>query len=320
MICCLIYLAIFAAFLYGFTRLDSNPLLAFYERFFPNKEKLRGKKVWVVGASTGIGEELAYQLAELNCKLILTSTTESKLQEVKENCLKRSKNNLKSDDILVLAYDISDFKRNDDAFKQIIDKFGDIDMLVSNAARIHGSKIADDDFEQHKKIFDVNFFSHLFISKLVVRNWLQNKTSDQKLEKYILVTSSIASYVQFPFTSSYSGSKKALDGYFRDLSMQHQKDGIAVSICLPGPVKSNLTKNRLPSKYQTNMDNLKRMETSRCSSLMLVSMANKLHESWITFGGYLLVTYLYEVFSYQMCWLIRNLGLVRIIEKNIFKE
>lgn len=53
MICCILSLIIFAALTYGFFKLDANPLLAFYERFFPNKHRLRNKTVWIVGASTG---------------------------------------------------------------------------------------------------------------------------------------------------------------------------------------------------------------------------------------------------------------------------
>ena len=53
MILCILSLIIFVALAYGFMKLDCNPLLAFYERFFPNKDKLRGKTVWVIGASTG---------------------------------------------------------------------------------------------------------------------------------------------------------------------------------------------------------------------------------------------------------------------------
>lgn len=53
MICCILSLIIFAALTYGFFKLDCNPLLAFYERFFPNKDKLRNKTVWLVGASSG---------------------------------------------------------------------------------------------------------------------------------------------------------------------------------------------------------------------------------------------------------------------------
>lgn len=75
----------------------------------------------------GIGEELAYQLSALDCKLILTSTTKSKLETVKENCLKISAN-LKPENILVLAYDITDLKQNKIAMQQVIDKFGDVDV------------------------------------------------------------------------------------------------------------------------------------------------------------------------------------------------
>ena len=57
MICCILSLIIFAALAYGFSKLDANPLLAFYERFFPNKDKLRNKIVWVVGASTGTSDD-----------------------------------------------------------------------------------------------------------------------------------------------------------------------------------------------------------------------------------------------------------------------
>ena len=135
----------------------------------------------------GIGEELAYQLAELNCRLILTSTTESKLQEVKQNCLKRSKGNLKSDDVLVSAYDISDFKQNETAFKQIIDKFGKLDVLVCNAARVMISNIVDDDVELQRKIFDINFFSHMQLSKIAVRHWVSTKSKGKLYVHLILI-------------------------------------------------------------------------------------------------------------------------------------
>lgn len=70
---------------YLFWKLDCNPLLAFYVKFFPNTEKLRNKTVWIIGSSSGIGESLAYEFAALNCRLILTSTTISKLNAVKVN-------------------------------------------------------------------------------------------------------------------------------------------------------------------------------------------------------------------------------------------
>ena len=163
----------------------------------------------------GIGEELAYQLSELNCKLILTSTSEGKLEKVKEECLKRSQNGLKEDDILVLAYDISDFKQSENAFQKILDRFGRIDILIPNAARGYLVEAAADDFASAQKLFAINYFAHLKITKLVLNHWLSNKLKGQ-----ILVTSALAAIVDFiPFASQYTASKKMLNCFFRWLNL-----------------------------------------------------------------------------------------------------
>lgn len=119
----------------------------------------------MVGASSGIGAELAYQLAKLNCKLILTSTTESKLETVKAECLKRSKG-LQPDDILTLAYDITEYQKNDVALKTIVEKFGRIDVLCQNAGKGHLSAAQDDDFKAIQKLFDLNYLSAVYLGKI----------------------------------------------------------------------------------------------------------------------------------------------------------
>lgn len=51
------------------------------------ESKLRGKVVWITGASSGIGEELAYQLAALGARLVLSARRENELERVKRSCL-----------------------------------------------------------------------------------------------------------------------------------------------------------------------------------------------------------------------------------------
>lgn len=58
----------------------------FYEIFVP--ESLRNQVVWIVGASSGIGENLAYSLADAGCKLILSARRTDLLEKVKTNCLR----------------------------------------------------------------------------------------------------------------------------------------------------------------------------------------------------------------------------------------
>ena len=66
---------------------DCDAVLHFYERFAkPPDKRLRGKVIWITGASSGIGEHLAYKLTEFGCKLVLSARRKDELDRVKNQC------------------------------------------------------------------------------------------------------------------------------------------------------------------------------------------------------------------------------------------
>lgn len=69
---------------YKYFKIDLT--LKIYEIFGKNVEQLKGKVVWITGASSGIGEHLAYELARVGCKLVLSARRQQELERVKRKC------------------------------------------------------------------------------------------------------------------------------------------------------------------------------------------------------------------------------------------
>jgi len=191
------------------------------------------KVVWITGASSGIGEALAYNFAKHKVKLVLSARRLDELERVKAAC------HLPGSDVLVLPMDVSDHAGFDIAAKKVVEHFGQIDILVNNAGLSHWSKIKDTGMDVIKTILNVNFYGAAGLTKAVLPYMLEKKKGN------IVVISSILGHIVTPKQGAYNASKHALMGFFDTLRAETSGDGIKVLLVCPGFVRTNVAKNSL---------------------------------------------------------------------------
>ncbi|RZA11707.1 MAG: SDR family NAD(P)-dependent oxidoreductase, partial [Proteobacteria bacterium] len=120
-----------------------------------------GKKIWITGASSGIGEALAVQLAAHGAKLILSSRNEAELQRVKSLCTGGGHQ--------VIPLDLMDYRRLEVTAAGIWDQFGPIDILINNAGISQRYLALESSLELDEKIMAVNFFGTIAITRPILK-------------------------------------------------------------------------------------------------------------------------------------------------------
>ena len=192
---------------------------------------IENKIVWITGASGGIGEGLAYALAQKNCKLILSARNEENLNRVKNNC--------KTQFVEILPLDLIEFDQASTHVEKAISFFGKIDILINNGGISQRSLLAETAFEVDKKLIEVDYLGTVALTKAVLPHFMKNKAGT-----FVTITSLMGKFGS-PYRSGYCGAKHALHGFFDVLRMEHQKDNIQVTLICPGFIQTNVAKNAL---------------------------------------------------------------------------
>ncbi len=194
---------------------------------------LKGKTIWITGASSGIGEACAYIFAQEKAHLILTGTRVEKLKEVQAACIRLGTQ------CKILPYDLSDLEHIDELTDKAITAFGNIDVAFLNAGISQRSRALDTAYAVDEKIMDVNFFAPIKITKRLLPEMIENGGGT------IAVTSSISGKFGFPLRSAYASSKFALYGFFETIHAEYYSQNIRVVMVCPGRVKTNISFNAL---------------------------------------------------------------------------
>ncbi len=227
----------------------------------------KDKVCWVTGASSGIGEGIVKQLASEGAIVVLSSRRREELERVQKQAGLNDKNSL------IVEMDLSESETFQQCYSEIIKVYKKVDILFNNGGISQRSLVKDTELSTYKKIFDVNFFGNIALTKTVLQDMINNKSGS------IVVISSIVGKVATQLRSGYSASKHALHGFYDSLRLEVADDNIHILTVLPGFINTNVSLNALTGngeKYNKMDDALSEgMSVEECSYRILEAIENK---------------------------------------------
>ncbi|KFP25709.1 Hydroxysteroid 11-beta-dehydrogenase 1-like [Colius striatus] len=177
-----------------------------------NPESLSGARVLLTGASAGIGEQMAYHYARFGAEIVLTARREAVLQKVRTS-----------------LYEGRHSPKNNHHEELAVSMRRGLDYLVLNHIGLTRFQMWAGDVEYTRWLMQVNFFSYVSLATAALPTLEKNTGS-------LVVVSSLTGKVPTPFTTSYSATKFALDGFFTSLRHEliMQKRNVSVTLCILG--------------------------------------------------------------------------------------
>ncbi len=197
-------------------------------------KSLKGKFVFITGASSGIGKSCAYAFAKEGANLIINARRKNLIDEIAEDIRKKF-------GVKVHAYKLDITKREDviNSVKTLPNEFKNIDILINNAGLARGfNKIYEDDPAGWEEVIDTNVKGLLYSTHAVLPIMLERKSG------HIINIGSIAGREAYPKGAVYCASKHAVDAITRSLRMDTIDKNILVSTIDAGLVETNFSRIR----------------------------------------------------------------------------
>ena len=195
---------------------------------------LKNKNIIVTGASGGIGNSIIQKLNEQEANILATGTKIEKLKKLKE----------KFSNIKILPFDVS----QNEKIEEFIDKAsndlgGNLDCIVNNAGITKDNLAIRMNFEEWKKVLDINLTSTFLMSKFAIKKMLKNKKG-----KIINITS-VVGHTGNLGQANYTASKAGIIAMSKSLAIEYAKKNININCISPGFIKTAMT-DKIDDKFK----------------------------------------------------------------------
>jgi len=193
------------------------------------------KVALITGGSKGIGFGIAEALLKDGYKVAITSRTIDSANQAAANLVEHG-------DVLAIEANVADFNSQQEAINLIIEKWGQLDVLIANAGVGHFAPIDELNVDLWKETIDTNLTGVFYSIKASVNEIKKSKG-------HIFTISSLAGTNFFAGGSAYNASKFGLTGFTQSVMLDLRKYGVKVSTIMPGSVASHF------NDHQPNSEN-----------------------------------------------------------------
>jgi len=200
-----------------------------------------GRVVVVTGGSKGIGRTVALKFAEERAKIIIVhydpdeSSSDDILNTLAQQGIEAESHRV----------DVSSYQDVQALFKEILSRFGKVDVLINNAGITRDSllmRMSEDDWDN---VIRVNLKSVFNCTQIVIRSMLKQRAGS------IINISSVVGQIGNPGQSNYSASKAGIIGFTKSVAREVSGRGITVNAVAPGFIDTEMTAS-LPDRAKNS--------------------------------------------------------------------
>lgn len=252
--------------------------------------------VWITGASSGIGEALAYAMAREGARLVLSSRRPEELERVRTGCER-------SDEHIALPLDLIRCGTFPTKVAEVLARCGRIDVLVNNGGVSQRALAAETTVEVERALMEVDYFGPVALTKAVLPAMRARRAGR------VVVVSSVMGYVGTPGRSTYAAAKHALHGYFDTLRAEVWREGIGVTLVCPGYVKTSVSDNAVGPRGEkhgrTDSTHQSGISAESCAAAIVRAIAASREEIYIGHESYAI--YVKRFFPWLFSRIVRRM-------------
>ncbi|SDB66475.1 hypothetical protein SAMN03097699_3247 [Flavobacteriaceae bacterium MAR_2010_188] len=199
---------------------------------------LQHKVALITGGTKGIGYGIAESLMKMGINVAITSRDKKSAEKTASSLGTRIDGHAKA---LGLQADVRDYESQQEAVKQVIKEFGQLDIVIANAGVGHFGSVEELTIDQWSEIIDTNLTGAFYTIKASVEEL-------KKTQGYYITISSLAGTNFFAGGAAYNASKFGVTGFTQAVMLDLRQAGIKVSTIMPGSVSTHFDGNEPSEK------------------------------------------------------------------------